>query len=374
MPRPRAEIGVDALRGLCSAKGVVPRYVDADGDERFLQKPDLTRILADLEKKGAADLRFQGVGKCPSDLVHFFWSDPEPASWCGPTRLPVGNALGLFSACRLGYRCILWTYNAAIEGLPKPETTHPSAVISLRDAAELWPAEASRHHLVSRLWRIQHVADYVRVVACCKYTSSQAPLSIRMGRCTPSSLPSAPASASASASAFDDVGAEIDVMGGSWLADLDNIWLNPRRYLPSLSGDLFATMPAALAPWFGLDGRKFLVDWIRFPGTQCFFSTPCYFAHNSPVLLAVRAKIESHWLFPCTRYNWIMRIVKNAVRGLGRHLDFVPEEEFNPVGAAIQRSGALFKARSPLKSKFQEIAATSTCFCQYWSSTKGNNY
>jgi len=366
MPRPKVAVANDALRGILTARGVAPTYTDDTGTRRWLKKPEMGALLASLEKKRDADVLYAGEGKCPSRVFHCFWSSPAPCSWGAAARVPPGCALGALSASQLGYEVHIWTYHTALKGLPDAT---PCGPILVQNAGELWPAQAAATHLAENIWQIQHVADYVRLLACARRTSSVPPASLQRLRKSASAHALGGSGLAASASA--DIGAPIEVQAGAWFADLDNVWLNPRRYLPSKSGHLFALMPGTIAPWFGLDEHHYLCNWIGFPGQQAFFSTPDYYPAGSAVLSSIIAGVQARWLKSAkNHYNWVMYLMRDEVCKAGLHLDYVPHAEFNPVGATAQHQGVLFKARARVRLEFPAIAASATCLCQYWCSTK----
>ena len=115
----------DSLRGRASALKVVPRYTNAEGEEKYLERKDLTQLVEYAERYEASVARFRyqdwSARYAPSRQAHAFWSDAAPESWEGPAALPGYAQVGLYSALRAGYHVTLWTYNMSVTGLPASE-------------------------------------------------------------------------------------------------------------------------------------------------------------------------------------------------------------------------------------------------------------
>ena len=153
-----------------------------------------------------------------------FWEDSSKllAGDRSPRQLVSTDLLGLWSALRMGFVVVLWTYSSIghVFRHSNLEVRNADELVSLQLALE-W---------LNRGLRIQHLADYVRYRA------------------------------------VQEHGRQIDA--GSWVGDLDQVWLRLDAVTPSSSGHVFATMHAKEHTLRGSEGDALYwkTEWIASPG------------------------------------------------------------------------------------------------------------
>ena len=201
------------------------------------------------------------------------------------------DLLGLWSCLQVGITVHLWSYS--------PIHLFRHSRLRACQAASLLPLSEAMS-LLKRGLRVQLLADFVR------YRAAQ-----EHGR---------------------TVGA------GSWVGDLDQIWIRPFGTCPSRSGHIFATMHAR---WDsrngpGEDFRYWKVHFVRFPDERVHFSnSPMAFPAESEVLDSSLSKIQI--LFSQRQdlskmdYTACVRIVLDSIRASGLALDVVDPVVFHPI-------------------------------------------
>ena len=234
-----------------------------------------------------------------------FWEDSSKllAGDRSPRQLKSTDLLGLWSALRVGFEVVLWTYS------PIGHMFRHSNM-KVRKADELVPLPLALEWL-NRGLRIQHLADYVRCRAVQEH-----------GRQT---------------------------HAGSWVGDLDQVWLRLDAVTPSSSGHVFATMHAKEHTLRGRrsDTLHWKMEWIVSPG-----ESPRHFS-NSPMAFPARSEVldssvnEMLQLFNSRpdlsklNYTAVVRIVLSHIRLSGLLLDVADPVKFHPLPHWCVRHHAL---------------------------------
>ena len=260
MPRAKTDISIEALRGLASAMGQPPRYVDTDNIEKFIPKAGLRRMI-DFMQKSVVSKQTYGLSighprRVASAQIHTFWSSASPADWINGALLGGAQQVGIASMVLNGYDVTIWTYNTEIRGLRRDI----AELVRVRSASILASASDSRRDIEQNRWGIQHVADLVRLRACVAFPSKFLP-GHRDAMQSPSLTPPK----------TDDVAL------GAWFVDIETIWLRGIHRLGSKSSNLFCVMGGEPNVLFGVTELRSKTNPVRVPGEVEFFSTPMFF-------------------------------------------------------------------------------------------------
>ena len=164
------------------------------------------------------------------------------------------------------------------------------------------------------------------------------------------------------------------VGAGSWLGDLDQVWIRPVGACPSRSGHIFATMHAKWNTHRGLagDARHWKLHFVRVPDERIHFSnSPMAFPCVSPVLDSSLVKFRS--LLAVKQdlsridYTAIVKLVLGCIHDRGLALDVVDPLIFHPIPHFVpachvfgKASASSASASSPLASSVQGVEMPST--------------
>ena len=308
MVRAPAVLNCVALRGICRQHGLEPTFYPggASGSRIYLSSEQMQGLLKRWEAADSASAKFAGGDPQPTPrTIHMFWEDSSKllAGDRSPRQLQSTDLLGLWSALRIGFAVVLWTYSSI-------DNMFRHSNVKVRKADELVSLPLALEWL-NRGLRIQHLADYVR------YRAAQ-----EHGRQT---------------------GA------GSWVCDLDQLWLRLDAVTPSSSGHVFPTMHAKEHTLRGSQGDSlhWKMEWIVSPG-----ESPRHFS-NSPMAFPARSEVldssvnEMLQLFngrldlSKLNYTAVVRIVLSNVRLSGLLLDVVDPVKFHPLPHFCARLRAL---------------------------------
>ena len=308
MVRAPAAVNCEALRGICRRHGLEPTFYPegASGSRIYLSSEQMQGLAKRWEAAESASAKFSGGDPQPTPrTIHMFWEDSSKllAGDRSPRQLKSTDLLGLWSALRMGFVVVLWTYSSIGH-------VFRHSNLKVRKADELVSLPLALGWL-NRGLRIQHLADYVRYRAVQEH-----------GRQT---------------------GA------GSWVGDLDQLWLRLDAVTPSSSGHVFATMHAKEHTLRGSQGDAlhWKMEWIASPG-----ESPRHFA-NSPMAFPARSEVldssvnEMLQLFKSRpdlstlNYTAVVRIVLSHVRLSGLLLDVVDPVKFHPLPHCCARQHAL---------------------------------
>ena len=343
MVRAPAVLNCVALRGICRQHGLEPTFYPegATGSRIYLSSEQMQGLLKRWEAAELASAKFSGGKPQPTPMtIHMFWEDPSKllAGDRSSRQLQSTDLLGLWSALRMGFAVVLWTYSSI-------DHMFRHSNLKVRKADELVSLPLALEWL-NRGLRIQHLADYVRYRA------------------------------------VQEHGRQTDE--GSWVGDLDQIWLRLDAVTPSSSGHVFATMHAKEHTLRGSQGDAlhWKMEWITSPG-----ESPRHFA-NSPMAFPARSEVldssvnemlqlfKSHLDLSKLSYTAVVRIVLSHIRLSGLLLDVVDPVKFHPLPHFCVRLRALGPvvegARShgillPSKSDIQTHSCTLSQTFLSWS-------
>ena len=298
MVRAQAALNCVALRGICRQHGLEPTFYPegATGSRIYLSSEQMQRLLKRWEAAELASAKFSGGKPQPTPMtIHMFWEDSSKllAGDRSPRQLQSADLLGLWSALRMGFAVVLWTYSSI-------DHMFRHSNLKVRKADDLVSLPLALEWL-NRGLRIQHLADYVR----CR--------------------------------AVQQHGRQTDE--GSWVGDLDQIWLRLDAVTPSSSGHVFATMHAKEHTLRGSQGDTlhWKMEWIASPG-----ESPRHFV-NSPMAFPARSEVldssvnemlqlfQSHLDLSKLNYTAVVRIVLERIRLSGLLLDVVDPVKFHPL-------------------------------------------
>ena len=226
-------------------------------------------------------------------VIHMFWDKSEAllSSKGSTLQLQAPDLLGLWSCLRVGMTVHLWAYSALeLFTHPKLHVKDSSALLSKQEAKAL----------LRRGLRIHHLSDLVRLLA---------------------------------ADLHDQ-----ELSSGSWIGDLDQIWLRPFGPCPSGSGHVFATMHArGGAPRGSLgSARYWKYNFVRAPDEQIHFSnSPMAFPSRSEVLasaiMAIRGLLSKQRDLSKLDYTALVKMMLQQIHKHGLALDVVDPIVFHPM-------------------------------------------
>ena len=292
--RPKAR-NASALREACRAVGLEPSW--REGNKR---KWLSSEVMEELEARMLSFQQAERQHSCERalrptapDTMHMFWEDPRAllSSAPGPRALQPQDMLGLWSCLAVGMTVHLWSYSAI--------SVFRHSRLRLRDASELC-ARREAVGWLQRGLRIQHLADYIRCLAVQQH-------GIRPGV-------------------------------GSWIGDLDALWIRPCRVCPSRSGHIFASMSSRWDTIRGAAGdvRHWRQHFVRKPDERLHLcSAPAAFPVQSPVLTEyvreMRALFSGSSDLSKLNYSAVVRILLKGIRASGLALDVVDPLVFHPI-------------------------------------------
>ena len=288
-----------ALREACRALGLEPswRVGGKHGTRKWLSSDVLealeARLLAFQEAERQHSCELQERPRAP-DAMHMFWEDPQ-ALLAGDQRsrdLQPQDMLGLWSCLAIGMTVHLWSYSAV--------SVFRHSRLHLRDASELC-ARGEAVAWLRRGLRVQHLADYIRGMAVQQH-------GMRLGV-------------------------------GSWMGDLDAIWIRPCRVCPSRSGHIFASMCARWENSFrgsAGDTRYWREHFVRTPDERVHLcNAPAAFPVHSPVLteylLQMRGLFSASEDLSKLNYSAIVKLLLERIRASGLALDVADPLVFHPI-------------------------------------------
>ena len=285
-----------ALREACRAVGLEPSWRDREGKRQWLSSGVMeeleARLLTFEEAKRQHSCELQERPRAP-DAMHMFWEDPDAllADDQRSRDLQPQDMLGLWSCLAVGMTVHLWSYSVV--------SVFRHSRLYLRDASEL----CARREAVAWLrrgLRVQHLADYIRCLAVQQH-------GIRLGV-------------------------------GSWVGDLDGIWIRPCQVCPSKSGHIFASMCSRWSTIRGIAGdtRYWKAHFVRMPDERVHLcNSPAAFPAGSPVLteslLEMRALLARSSDLSKLNYSANVMILLERIRASGLALDVVDPAVFHPI-------------------------------------------
>ena len=210
-------------------------------------------------------------------------------------------------------------------------------------------------HLRYDWWGIQHIADFVRLMAVKQFPGA-------------ASAETAPLPLAEIRDSLQDVVAgqtehELMRRGGAWLLDLDVIMFNQCRACPSRTGHIFSTLEQE--PSWNNSPRKLKVHPVRGPNDHKWFMTPWYYPERSLVLDKILETVRSdHVGQQRRRYGWMMDLVLAVVHDFGLQLDMLDSWAFCPIPAG--RRFHVFKPNSAEARQFKDMAEKSYGVAQFW--------
>ena len=284
-----------ALRETCRAAGLEPSWY-AEGKRHWLSSDVMeelvTRLLSFQEAKRQHSCELQERPRAP-DAIHMFWEDRDAlvADDQRTRHLLPQDMLGLWSCLAIGMTVHLWTFSDV--------EVFRHSQLHLRDASELC-ARMEAVAWLRRGLRIQHLADYIRCLAVQQH-------GIRLGV-------------------------------GSWVGDLDGIWIRPCQVCPSKSGHIFATMHSKWDTMRGVaaDTRYWKEHFVRIPDERVHLcNSPAAFPADSLVLteslLEMRALFAKSSDLSRLNYSALVKILLERIRASGLALDVVDPDVFHPI-------------------------------------------
>ena len=320
----------DALRVRCRQLGIEPSFRHPGG-RSWLGSDEMQQVIRRLELKQANVSKLVGDLPAP-DALHMFWAPPS-GPLTAKCNLPSYAVLGVTSAVKAGYKVRMWSYSSEIGGLPLG--------VSVQSAAELVPlADAER--LREKGLRIQHLSDLVRLHAVRHHaeTSSE----------------------------------------GSWLVDVDVMWLRKLESIPSASGHVFASMHSradALMWKTEVEKLKYWkVSWLRSPDEQCWLGCPWAFPKGSKLLASALREVAR--VFGPEKpnnlhYNCLVRAVHNLIQEEGLQIDVVDPWVFHTlphfVGKAPWNDKVVTTCRGVQLSPFEDVQKHCIAVSQSWISS-----
>ena len=284
-----------ALREACRAVGLEPSWHE-EGKRLWLSSDVMeeleARLLCFKEAEREHSCELQERPPAP-DAIHMFWEDPK-ALLAGderPRDLQPQDMLGLWSCLAVGMTVFLWSFSKV--------NVFRHSRLHLGDASELL-ARGEAVGWLRRGLRVQHLSDYIRCLAVKQHE-------IRLGV-------------------------------GSWVGDLDAIWIRPCRVCPSRSGHIFASMTARWNTIRGTAGdiRHWREHFVRKPNERVHLcNAPAAFPVNSPVL--TEYLVDMRELFSCTpdlsklNYTAIVKLLLGRIRASGLALDVADPIVYHPI-------------------------------------------
>ena len=169
------DYNVEALRSLCRQANIEPGWYKngRSGVARaWLSRSEMEAVLdrVELKRRGQQLWLPPGCVLPKASLVaHAFWVDAKamtPNASTVESELPGFGQLGIASACKAGLSVVLWTYG----NLGKVPWGYGR--LRVEDASALLPKEQALAYL-QRGMRIQHLADYVRLLAVKQHHEQQ---------------------------------------------------------------------------------------------------------------------------------------------------------------------------------------------------------
>ena len=285
-----------ALREACRQLGFHPSWRDKNGKRQWLSGPLMeeleARLLTFQEAKRQHSCDLQARPRAP-DAIHMFWEDPVAllGDDLHDRALQPQDMLGLWSCLAVGMTVHLWSYSHV--------RVFPHCRLHLRDATEL----CSRREALSWLrrgLRVQHLADYIRGMAVQQH------------------------------------GFELGV--GSWVGDLDAIWIRPCEVCPSKSGHIFASMDSKWDTMRGTaeDARCWKEHFVRKPDERVHLAnSPAAYPVDSPILnqslLQMRALFARSSDLSKLPYTAIVKILLERIRATGLAVDVLDPHVFHPI-------------------------------------------
>ena len=284
-----------ALRDACRAVGIEPSW--REGNKRVWLSSDVmqeleARMLGFEEAKRQHSCEVHLRPPAP-ETMHMFWEDAQAllSSAPGPRDLQPQDMLGLWSCLAVGMTVHLWSYSAV--------NVFRHSRLHLRDASELC-ARGEALGWLRRGLRVQHLADYIRCLAVQQH------------------------------------GTRAGV--GSWIGDLDALWIRPCRTCPSRSGHIFASMSSRWHTIRGVAGdiKHWRQHFVRTPDERLHLSNaPAAFPAQSPVLtqylLEMRALFSKSSDLSTLNYSAVVLILLKGIRASGLALDVVDPLVFHPI-------------------------------------------
>ena len=159
MVRARFAMNCVTLRDICRQHGLEPTFYPegAGGSRKYLSSEQMQGLAKRWEAAELASAKFSGGDPQPTPkTIHMFWEDSSKllTGDRSPRQLSSPDLLGLWSALRVGFVVVLWTYSSISHGFR-------ASNLEVRQADELVSLALALEWL-NRGLRIQHLADYVR--------------------------------------------------------------------------------------------------------------------------------------------------------------------------------------------------------------------
>ena len=328
------------FRAKCRLEGLEPSW-RVERQRTFLGRDEMESSLRRFEcsRRASAKFKCDVASRPPAPgVVHMFWDDAD-AMLRGdgsPSEMPKHCLLGVWSACQVGLKVHLWAYSKF-----RYMFRHSNLVI--RDAGEILSLCKSIE-LLRRGLRVQHLSDLVRCLAVQDYATRH--------------------------------------QSGSWIADVDAVWLRPCWICPSSSGHVFTSMHAKRDTTHRLasgDIRYWKTNWVRVPDERLHLAiAPMALPLGSPVLASALSRIRALFDKPgdlsSLPYTAVVKIFVDCIRVDGLQLDVVDPIAFHPVPHFVapthvfKPEGFITKSHGLDLHPFEEVFEKSYVVSQTWFS------
>jgi len=324
------------LRARCRLNDLQPSWYvhseDGLSKKCWLSVDEMRLVLSRFDAIESGRQQWSGSRLAPPKVLHMFWAPPS-GKLSAKCEIPSYGKLGMSSALKCGYDVHLWTFSNLV-GVP-------SGVL-LRKASDLVPLEDASKWVQKGGLRVQHLSDIVRLRAVRQHA--------------------------------------LEANAGSWMADMDVIWLRPLEITPSASGHVFASMHARVdkMAWKTDEeaSRYWKLHWLRKYDEKIWLGCPWAFPVGSPVLEGALAKLDEvieSGNFNLS-YRFLIALVQDLIHAFGLGVDVVDPDIFHAIpafsGGWIFRGGELGEVRGVLVTQLPEVMIQSVAIAQSWMSTE----
>ena len=333
-------VNANGLRQKCREFGCQPSWYH-EGRRCHLKVKQMQRVVqrCELAKKAKKE-HSCAVGSRPSppDNIHMFWSDKaalldDRFRPCDESMFRGIDLVGVWSAVNVGLVVHLWSYHKIANVFRHSRLVH-------RSASDLLPLDEAREFLRRGLI-IQHLADLVRMLAAQDHGKTHS--------C------------------------------GSWIGDVDHIWIRPCRTCPSRTGHVFATMHARVNTHRGVQGdtKYWKTAFVRVPDERIdFCNSPLAVPAKSEVLDSslseFRALLAEKKDLSSLNYRAVILLVLDRIRACGLLLDCVDPWVFHPMphfapACHFLGSGNATHVDGVKLPTVGEVLSSSSVMCQTWT-------
>ena len=291
---------------------VVPNYaIGGDHTKKKYLKASQIRYLIQRQLKEQSVRATVSEFPEPNPVAHAFWCSAEKgenAAIKDRGELTACCGIGLASALEVGFNVVLWTYHREFMNLPQARRLQH---LEMRDARALIPENIFLSML--RLnWAWGNISDVIRLR-----------------------------------------GAKLENgTSGSWVIDLDTIWLRTpsKSNCMSYTGHIFATCGAQNR--VSEDARYWKYRYLREPEQRSYLVPPLYFPRRSSVLADIQAKLYDEG-GPPKQYTYWLTCLEDILIEKGYSGDCQEVVTFHPVHNWVPLSALQDPRQETVGEKFR---------------------